>query len=172
MNRNKDKRPAVFRTVIILVIIFVVASIAAIRYANRPSAAGVDPKIIAQLADCLSQKGAKMYGTYWCPHCQAQKKLFGAAFSKINYVECSPQGNPREQTQACKDAGIMSYPTWVFPNGDRTSGEIAFKDLADKAGCPFGPTVLAPAADTNLLPSEQPTVEIHPAQAPTNAAAK
>ena len=27
-------------------------------------------------AQCLTDDGVKMYGAWWCPHCQSQKKLF------------------------------------------------------------------------------------------------
>ena len=40
-------------------------------------------------AKCLTQKSVVMYGAYWCPHCQAQKKLFGSSFKYVNYVECT-----------------------------------------------------------------------------------
>jgi len=43
------------------------------------------------------------------------------------------------QTQACKDANIQSYPTWVFPDGSRKSGEVSFQDLAKMSGCAFEP---------------------------------
>ncbi len=172
MSKHEDKRPAAFRTVIILVIVFVVAGIAAIRYANRQPDSGVDAKTVAALAECLTQKGVKMYGTYWCPHCQAQKKLFGDSFSKIDYVECSPPNNPREQTQPCKDAGIISYPTWVFPDGGRVSGEVSFKDLADKSGCPFSRTTVAPAPGVTIEQTGQPPLEVNPNQAPGEQAPK
>ena len=29
------------------------------------------------LTQHLKQVGAKMYGAFWCPHCQEQKQLFG-----------------------------------------------------------------------------------------------
>lgn len=31
-------------------------------------------------AKCLTEKGAKMYGTSWCGHCKNQKALFGDSF--------------------------------------------------------------------------------------------
>lgn len=65
------------------------------------------------LAKCLSDKGVKMYGAYWCPHCQNQKKAFGDSFKYINYIECADGQNG--QTQICKDNGITGYPTWEFP---------------------------------------------------------
>lgn len=88
-----------------------------------------------RLAQCLTQKQVKMYGTFWCSHCQNQKKAFGSAWQYINYVECSEaDGN---QTETCRQAGIQGYPTWDFGNGLRESGEISFQDLAKKAGCAF-----------------------------------
>ncbi|MFA6604308.1 MAG: hypothetical protein WCT10_05780 [Patescibacteria group bacterium] len=134
-NKKEDKRALVFRTVILLVIIFIVGSIAAIRLSeekNAPSAAAV-----SGLAECLTQKGVKMYGAYWCSHCQKQKKLFGDAASKMPYIECGVQGDPRAQVKECTDAGITGYPTWVFPNGERQAGEMKLLDLAAKSGCPF-----------------------------------
>ncbi len=122
-----------FRTVILLVIVGILAVFAIVRiaeYQQTPSAAG-------PLAECLTQKGVKMYGAYWCPHCAAQKRDFGSAFSKVTYVECAIPGDNSAQTQACKDAGIKSYPTWIFPDGSRVSGEQSLADLAEKAGCPW-----------------------------------
>jgi thiol-disulfide isomerase/thioredoxin len=28
-----------------------------------------------EFAKCLTDNGAKFYGAFWCPHCQAQKKM-------------------------------------------------------------------------------------------------
>jgi hypothetical protein len=87
------------------------------------------------LAVCLTDSGAKFYGAFWCPHCQDQKKDFGSAVEKVPYVECAtPDG--RGQTQVCTDAQIESYPTWVFPNGERVSGRLALTSLATATGCP------------------------------------
>ena len=87
-----------------------------------------------QLAQCLTDKGTKMYGAYWCSHCVAQKKLFGNSFTKIKYIECSlPDG--KTQTQVCQEAGINSYPTWEFGDGSRLEGQVSLEELASKAGC-------------------------------------
>ncbi len=94
---------------------------------NKPSAA-------APFAQCLTDKGVKMYGAWWCPHCAAQKALFGSAFHSINYVECSPNGS-HDMSQQCKDAGITGFPTWVFPDGTRISGEQTFADLGKPVSC-------------------------------------
>lgn len=85
-------------------------------------------------AQCLKEKGAVFYGTFWCPHCQSQKELFGKSAKRLPYVECStPDG--RGQTAICKDKKIESYPTWEFKDGSRLSGEISLKELALKTGC-------------------------------------
>lgn len=85
-------------------------------------------------ATCLKDKGATFYGAFWCPHCQAQKKLFGTSQKLLPYVECSfPNG--QSQTQICKDKKIEGYPTWEFADGSRLNGEIPLQQLADKTSC-------------------------------------
>lgn len=90
-----------------------------------------------QFAQCLSAKGAKMYGAFWCPHCQDQKEMFGSSVRFVDYVECSTP-DEKSETQVCMDANISSYPTWVFSDGSRNIGEMAFGDLSQKTGCPAG----------------------------------
>jgi thiol-disulfide isomerase/thioredoxin len=89
---------------------------------------------LVPFAQCLKDKGAVFYGAFWCPHCQNTKKMFGAAAANLPYVECSTP-DAQGQTQVCKDNGIESYPTWVFPDGSRLSGEQTLQSLADKSGC-------------------------------------
>ena len=55
-----------------------------------------------ELAKCLTANGAKFYGAYWCPHCEAQKKSFGVSVKYLPYVECAIRGS-EEMTQICKD---------------------------------------------------------------------
>ena len=87
-----------------------------------------------KFATCLKDKGAVLYGTFWCPHCQNQEKLFGTSSSLLNHVECStPDG--LGQTQTCKDKNILGYPTWLFADGTSLSGEQSFSKLAEKTSC-------------------------------------
>lgn len=69
-----------------------------------------DPTLRA-LAIHLAEQGVKMYGADWCPHCQDQKALFGAAAKRLPYIECA-LGRAGGQTQECRNAGITNYPTW------------------------------------------------------------
>lgn len=90
---------------------------------------------ITRLAQCLTQKDAKMYGAVWCGHCQNQKKAFGQAWSYVTYIECSNEDGTQKET--CQKAGIQGYPTWEFGDGSRVSGEISLEDLAKKVGCAY-----------------------------------
>lgn len=84
-------------------------------------------------AQCINDSGAKFYGAYWCPHCQAQKQVFGKSAKKLPYVECAK--NQSEQTQVCIDQNVQSYPTWEFSDGSRVTGEQTFDELAAKTSC-------------------------------------
>lgn len=88
-----------------------------------------------KLAQCLTDKGVKFYGASWCPHCAEQKRLLGASMKYVSYVECALPGNQQGQTQVCIDNKIESYPTWVFQDGARVTGEQQPSALAEKSGC-------------------------------------
>ncbi len=122
------KSKSVFITVAIVGIVILGAGIAlAYKNANTPGK-------LDGFAQCLKDKGALFYGAYWCPHCQAQKRLFGKSVKKLPYVECStPDG--QGQLQVCKDNKIDGYPTWIFADGTRQSGEVSLDDLAAKSSC-------------------------------------
>jgi thiol-disulfide isomerase/thioredoxin len=87
-------------------------------------------------AQCLTGKGVKMYGAYWCPHCQEQKELFGSSFDFAPYVECGVEGSRAEQP-VCVAANIKNFPTWVFPDGTRVEGKVQIAALGEKTGCPL-----------------------------------
>ena len=85
------------------------------------------------LAEHLTKVGAKMYGAYWCSHCQDQKQLFGKeAVSKLNYIECDPTGK-NSKMNLCVAAGIKAYPSWDI-DGKLREGVISLEDLAKSSG--------------------------------------
>lgn len=131
---SKNFLIAVVVIVLVLVGIFLLPKGESAKYSNLDS-----------FAQCLTDKGIKMYGAYWCSHCKAQKGLFGSSFSKIDYVECT------EKVNECKAAGIEGYPTWVFPDteqgtttvkGQRFFGETSLDTLADYSGCTLEPKAI------------------------------
>ncbi len=113
---------------IIIAVIFIIGFLALLDPNRKETSSKYD-----EFALCLADKGAKFYGAFWCPHCQAQKKAF--EWSKnIPYVECSTP-DTKGQLDICRDAGINSYPTWTFADGSTLSGEIPLEKLAEKTGC-------------------------------------
>lgn len=130
-------RIAMKNTKILWAIALAVIVIGFVIYNNyfQKGASVADSKVAA-LSQCLTEKGVKMYGAYWCPHCQNQKELFGASWKDITYVECSLPGG-RAQTTLCSQAGIQSYPTWEFSGGKRLTGERTFQELSESSGCVY-----------------------------------
>jgi hypothetical protein len=87
-------------------------------------------------ARCLKDRGVKMYGAWWCPHCQDEKEKFGASFEYAPYVECGVEGDTHAVSQVCKDADIHHYPTWQFPpTGERVERVFTLEELSDRTGC-------------------------------------
>jgi hypothetical protein len=89
-------------------------------------------------AKCLTDRGAKMYGAWWCPHCVEQKEKFAASFEYAPYVECGIKGRTSGQAQVCKDENVKGYPTWQFPpTGERVERVFTLQELSDRTGCPL-----------------------------------
>ncbi|KAM3362957.1 thiol-disulfide oxidoreductase LTO1 [Capsicum galapagoense] len=88
------------------------------------------------LAKHLRSIGAKMYGAFWCSHCQEQKQMFGRdAAELLDYVECFPDGFKKgtSMVKACQEAKLEGFPTWVI-NGEVVSGEKQLSELAILSG--------------------------------------
>lgn len=79
-------------------------------------------------AQCLTEKGAVMYGTEWCSHCQEQKAEFGKSFEYVSFIDCD------ESKGECLKAGVEGYPTWVI-DGTKYLGKQELFRLAYLTGC-------------------------------------
>lgn len=88
----------------------------------------VKPGKYDDFAKCLAQKDVTMYGAYWCPHCQSQKKLFGTSFDFVPYVECTVQ------TKLCVEKNVTGYPTWIMGE-TRLEGEQSLQKLSEISSC-------------------------------------
>lgn len=121
-----------------VVVLLVLGTIATAVLRSGGSGAVVTPGKYDAFATCLKDKGAIFYGAFWCPHCQAQKKLFGSSAKLLPYVECST-ADANGQTQICIDKKITSYPTWELADGSRIPNEnsagITLETLAAKTSC-------------------------------------
>ena len=120
------------KTLLIIVGIIIIALFAFFVLKLKNSAA--TPGNYDNFTKCLTNNEVKMFGAYWCPHCENQKKMLGTSFQYVNYIECSLP-NRAGQTEICKQEGIQSYPTWEFKGGKRLSGELTFKQLSENSGC-------------------------------------
>jgi thiol-disulfide isomerase/thioredoxin len=95
---------------------------------------GNQPENLDAFTQCLKDEGAVFYGAFWCPHCQNQKALFGESAELLPYTECStPDGQGR--LPVCEEKKIEGYPTWIFSDDTRKSGEVPLEELAVKTGC-------------------------------------
>jgi hypothetical protein len=115
-------------------IIGIAALVVLVVFINNKSNGPVSNVDLVPFAQCLKDKGIIFYGAFWCPHCQATKKMFGDAKNTLPYVECST-ADGQGQLQMCTDKGIKSYPTWRFPDGTELTGEKTLEELSDKSGC-------------------------------------
>jgi hypothetical protein len=100
---------------------------------SAPVVRTATPDGAAALAARLRDRGAKMYGAFWCSHCFQQKETFGAgAQAALPYIECYPDGykGPQSINRACKDAGIDGFPTWVI-DGQKLEGELPLAALEE-----------------------------------------
>jgi len=120
------KENPLFAIGIAIVIVFIIRTLSA----KSNKAIGVSNN---ELASCLKDKGAKFYGSYKCPKCKAQRAMFGDTAQNLPYIECEQGGDGAKQ---CGDVRVTHYPTWIFPNGKRTDGQVLSMDeLRQISGC-------------------------------------
>ena len=93
---------------------------------TSPGSAALD-----SFAQCLNEKGVKMYGSYICSACLATKKAFGSSFGYIEEIECHPRG-PNPQTELCLKRDIKKTPTWILEeNGNEIKRLAGFQRFGD-----------------------------------------
>jgi uncharacterized membrane protein len=104
--------------------------------APQPEPIGPEDPTTRALAEHLKEEGVLFYGASWCPHCQEQKRLFGASASRLPYIECSVAGPNAPQSVACSQAGVRTYPTWII-NGRAIVGQVlSLAELANATAFP------------------------------------
>jgi len=134
--KKKAKKRAILTVMVIvgLVVVLFFASKMITNFTGKAISGGNEGNL-DDFTKCLAEKGVKMYGAYWCPHCQNQKALFknSAEFMENVYIECDSGGeNPKPEL--CQEKGIGGYPTWEI-NGNMYPGEKSLGELAGLSGC-------------------------------------
>lgn len=121
---------------VLIGLIIVVSGCTSQQTGQQVSSANLD-----SFAQCLTEKEVKMYGSYTCSACAAQKKSFGDSWKYVTYVECNPRG-PSPQVELCLTRNIEKTPTWILEENNvekkRVVGFQVLDDLATFSGCPLG----------------------------------
>lgn len=130
---SKDKLIKAAKPIIVAVIIL---NLIPLIYFNFPSGNKED---LAPLAQCVTDKGVKMYGSFRCGICAKERALFDDAFQYINEIECHPQGE-HAQVALCQEKKIEGTPTWILEdeNGVEIKRKIGFMNpnaLREFSGC-------------------------------------
>ena len=84
------------------------------------------------LVSHMEKTGVKMYGAFWCGHCEQQKKTLGESVKNI-YIECDARGDD-EQAELCIEKGIEGYPTFELSDGSFISGVHSIDELIEITG--------------------------------------
>jgi hypothetical protein len=81
-----------------------------------------------EFANCLTEKGAVIYGNDFCSYTMKQLGFFGKSQKLLNYVKCI------NNEELCNSKGVDITPTWEI-NGETYSGVQTFEALAAYSGC-------------------------------------
>lgn len=99
---------------------------------------------LLQFAKDLADAGVVFYGAHWCPACTLQKERFADGKDNLPFVEVT---NPDRTLNSIGQAeDIQVFPTWVFPDGSRLTGDTDLETLSTRSG-------------VAIPQSEQPTFE-------------
>ncbi len=140
LGKDWEDRGQLFFIAVVVAMITLIGTLAVYAPINSPRAEENTFKITTisdpaniELAEYLTQSGAKMYGAFWCGHCHDQKQLFGQqAVDKMPYIECDKEGkNP--QLDLCKAKNIEGYPTWEV-KGKMYTGIQSLEKLSEVSG--------------------------------------
>ena len=121
MARKKKNTGMIVATVVIILAAFIT---------YQSIQAAIEDPLNSAVAQCLTANGVVMYGEDSCPFCMQQKRVFGELTFRrhIEYVECD------KTPDACRDANIQSYPTWVYGE-ERLTGMRQLGELAEFGDC-------------------------------------
>jgi hypothetical protein len=126
-----EKKESVFNAfnIFLIGIIVVLIIVAAVLFFSNKNPSGLSSSQRATLAQELSARNITLYTTSTCPHCKAQKALFGAEIRYLRVVTCDIQPD-----EFC--GTLSAVPTWRLPDGEIITGVLEFKNLQELiVGC-------------------------------------
>ncbi len=116
IGKSKNKKKIILISIISVIFVLIAGGIA-FSYINSKKPGPLD-----DLAKCLTEKGAVMYGASWCKFTAAQKGMFGNSMRFVNYKDFS------------ENTDVSTTPTW-FINGQKYEKVQSFDRLAAVTGC-------------------------------------
>ena len=132
---TKPTKKAILKALMPWIILIIIINIIPLILFNIPSSEKENYDILAQ---CITEKGVNMYGSFRCGVCAKTRVMFGDSFQYINEIECHPQGE-NSQTELCLKKGIEGTPTWILePDGielKRQLGFLSIEELKEFSGC-------------------------------------
>lgn len=117
----------------------IIAGVVAAAMTYFAQTGNVAKKDWSELVACLNNQGLTYYKSVRCNNCKRQERLFGPAISKLNSVECHPDGlNPNPELCLKKD--VKKTPTFILESQGTEKGRLEglqpLDNLAKFAGCP------------------------------------
>jgi hypothetical protein len=97
-------------------------------YFSPTSPSGSTKSKAVQLAECMTEKGAVVYGSRGCSITVKQLGLFGDGRPYLEYVDCN------DHRDLCSKNNIRYYPTWICKRR-RMEGSYPLDALAVFTGC-------------------------------------
>lgn len=91
-------------------------------------------------AQCVYEKGMRMYGAKTCSYCIKQRALFGDSVRYIKEIECDPR-YPNAETERCIAKKIERTPTWIREDAAGNTlkrfdpGVLSLQTLSEETGC-------------------------------------
>ena len=127
---NKSKHPVTekksrnFKRYFILLGLIIAIIIISLTFYIRAQAPGK----YDNFAQCLTEKGAIIYGNDYCQYTNQQLNFFGKSKKYLDYVKCI------DNKELCDSKGVEITPTWEI-NGQILEGVQSFERLSTLSGC-------------------------------------
>ncbi len=119
MNKNKT-----ILLVFLFILVFIIVIFVSYNSKNQN-------KNLDAFAQCLTEKGLKVFGIKNCSWCQKQKNDFGSSFKYLNYIECDID------PKTCLENKIEATPTWILPDNQKIVGYQTLEQLSKLSQCPL-----------------------------------
>ena len=100
-----------------------IAGVAAAAITFFAQSGGGTTEDYSPFVDNLNNKGVVMYRSIKCANCKRQAKIFGKAYSKLNAVECHPEG-PNPEVDRCLKMGIDKTPTFLIEEDGKEASRL------------------------------------------------